>query len=471
MNQIIEVLVMLSLAFSMGTTQQQSMIKGIKNVVDSGWIRVVSQGEIEGKDGHGLDNGFSEEEERVLEDNARWVTPYDYNIVDDMNIKYTLEGYINLNEKQADLTIGLINEGKEENHHIWIKDGWLYVDTALVEAIYEKDSSITANTEFYKEGYSRNIFQDIKQEYITIPVHQWKDVMAYTGGWHYDEAMLKQLVEIVSRQVPIEQQGNQYTLHMNDSNFTGIFMEVIDFFKRNNKYYGYEGGSSEERKVLNGAITKVCQDTSLIATIAIDKDKVVLNNEFNLCSAYCDRLKGKVSASLETVKTYTFDLPQDVKRIKNIRSYYYGARIVYVIDDSETVKDINKLNKEGYIYTSSSTTYIDDGHRYIDPLEINKAYNIVIEYDKKNKQCYWTSLDNIDLSDYINWNKTFKKTTTGLAYPSYIIDIKKCEYLKTITLIDGQTHLVSVGDLMKAGLAEEYDINDGKYIVVTFPLV
>lgn len=71
-----------------------------------------------------------------------------------------------------EITVELKKNEKKNKYHLRIRDGWLYLDTALLEELYEKDPSININTEFYKEGYSRNIFQDIKQLYITIPVEQ-----------------------------------------------------------------------------------------------------------------------------------------------------------------------------------------------------------------------------------------------------------------------------------------------------------
>ena len=216
MGHIIEIIVMLSLVFSMGTTEQRSMLNGARNVLDDGWVKVTSKGEIECTENQDFACSLTKEEAEILEDNADLACPYVHEPVENFRLSYVVEGYINLKEKQADLAVNLTCDGKETTYHLFIKDDRLYLNTAFFEKQYEKDSRININTEFYKEGYSKNIFQDIKQEYITIPLEQWEDVTNYI--MYYDHAVLQQFGKALAEKMPIEYQGSEYTINMDGSN-------------------------------------------------------------------------------------------------------------------------------------------------------------------------------------------------------------------------------------------------------------
>lgn len=471
MGHIIEIIVMLSLVFSMGTTEQRSMLNGARNVLDDGWVKVTSKGEIECKENQDFACSLTKEEAEMLEDNADLACPYVHEPVENFRLSYVVEGYINLKEKQADLAVNLTCDGKETTYHLFIKDDWLYLNTAFFEKQYEKDSRININTEFYKEGYSKNIFQDIKQEYITIPLEQWEDVTNYI--MYYDYAVLQQFGKALAEKMPIEYQGSEYTINMDGSKQADLFMAVVDF-KTHNEYFGCKELSSEERDNLKSAISKACKNTRFIGKANISKDKMTYDNEFNLNLLTGDRLEGKISILFEKAENHVVNLPEDVKKIKKIDSYYYGARILFYIDDSSTVASLNKQikNEEYDEYMTSAYTFLSEGHRYIDPYGLNQTFNIVVEYDKKSKQCYWTSLDNIDLGKYQAWDKTFKKTKAGREYPSYIVDTGACKDIKALVLADGEHYLIAVRDLIKAGVAEEIEVEDGtRYVVVSFPLI
>ncbi len=491
MNSIWGICLSVLLMFSSGTPEQKALFEDLSKVLEWEVVKLHSSGEITMEE-NGVDNSMLDS----LYGDYDWL--FEETLLESTVIQYEIDAYLDSSNNEAYVKGYFTVEKQKVPIEIYLKDGWAYINKALLVYEYPEGAFGQAPEEYIAYPFDLNQFIDKEvfdlEDYkpltdlvqLELPLTKVKDT--YTFEMDYKElgdffekaankvisnaeALAKAYIKMEYEDLTIEQYDDQvddYVEKTYDSVDAFYNAEVKTELEKSISYIKEKYMIERISCFIKGALCG--SEVTIKTTITEDKLTNKIDSRLNFLNSYF--VNAKLQTSIEKVIRQEVEIPKKVTSIDNKYNYGYVRSSEYSVIDGLAEDTIREVAYERYAFADGKTYYIPwYSYDYPSSREGLLGRNLLY-YDDETKKCWFVAEENVDNEAYekalyesyalleegdLVDEKEFYEAPKRL---DYIIDPSKTIYLKVIPK-DGFC-LIPISEIEKAGFICEIKETKGQ---------